>query len=176
MGSGTYSNQKFYTSAAPALEYNLFPYDQSQRKLLTISWFVPVGHYDYADTTIYGKIKENTLENKLNVSLSVTQPWGAVSLSVVGSHYLPDTYKNRFSVFGSASLRLFKGLYFNFFVGYQLVHDQLSLPKEGASEQELLLHQREIETSYLFNFNTGITYRFGSKFNNVVNPRINNGE
>ena len=30
----------------------------------------------------------------------------------------------------------------------------------------------KVATSYIFNMSTGITYRFGSKYNNVLNPRI----
>lgn len=174
-GSGTYDNRKFYATASPALEYNLFPYSQSQRKLLTLTWSVSANHHEYLDTTIYDKIKENIFQNKLNVSFSVTQPWGSASISLLGSHYINDNQKNHLSIFVSTDLHIYKGLYFSLFLSYELVHDQISLPKDGASRDEQLLHRKEIATSYLFNMSTGITYRFGSKFNNVVNPRMNNG-
>ena len=175
MGSGTYNNQNFYVSASPALEYDLFPYAQSQRKLFTIAWYLAVKHFEYSDTTIYEKTEETLFLNKLSMTLAVTQPWGSVSISVFGSHYLNDFLKNHLSVFASTDLRVFKGLSLNLFMGYELVHDQLSLPKEGASETEVLLHRKEISTSYFLSFNTGLTYRFGSKYNNVVNPRLNAG-
>jgi hypothetical protein len=174
-GSGTYNNRKFYATASPALEYNLFPYSQSQLKSFTFTWLVSANHYEYLDTTIYDKIKENIYQNKLKVSFSITQPWGSVNLSLLGSHYINDNDKNHLSFFVSTDLRICKGLYFSLFIGYELVHDQISLPKDGATRDEQLLHRKEIATSYLFSINSGITYRFGSKFNNVVNPRINNG-
>lgn len=172
-GSGTYNNRKLYLTASPALEYNLFPYSQSQRKLFTFTWSISANHYEYTDTTIYDKIEENIFQNELNVSFSVTQPWGSVSISLLGSHFINDNSKNRLSAFLSTDLRICKGLYYSVFVGYELVHDQISLPKGGATRDEQLLHRREIATSYIFNMSTGITYRIGSKYNNVVNPRIN---
>lgn len=174
-GSGTYNNRKFYATVSPALEYNLFPYSLSQRKLFTLTWSISANHYEYTDTTIYDKIKEDVFQNKLNVSFSATQPWGAVSLSLLGSHNINDNKKNHLSAFVSSDLRICKGLYFSVFIGYELVHDQISLPKDGATRDEQLLHRKETATSYLFNMSTGITYRFGSKYNNVVNPRLNNG-
>jgi spore coat protein U-like protein len=174
-GSGTYNNRKFYATVSPALEYNLYPYSQSQLKSFTFTWLVSANHYEYSDTTIYDKIKENVYQNKLKVSFSVTQPWGSVNLSLLGSHYINDNDKNHLSLFVSTDLRICKGLYYSLFIGYELVHDQISLPKDGATRDEQLLNRREIATSYLFNINSGITYRFGSKFNNIVNPRINSG-
>lgn len=174
-GSGTYSNSKFYARVSPALEYNLFPYSQSQRKLFTLTWSFSANYYEYSDTTIYDKIKENIFQNKLNASFSITQPWGSASFSLQGSHYINDNEKNHLSAFISMDLHVYKGLYFSLFLSYELVHDQISLPKDGASRDEQLLHRKEIATSYLFNMSTGITYRFGSKYNNVVNPRLANG-
>jgi hypothetical protein len=175
IGSGTYSNQMYYSSFSPALEYDLFPYSQSQRKIFTIAWSVATNHYKYKDTTIYDKLEDNIFQNRLSISLSVTQPWGSVGLSIFGSHNLNDFQENHLSLYASTDLRIFRGLSFNIFSGYELVHDQISLSKEGASETELLLHRKEIATSYLFSFSTGITYRFGSKFSNVVNPRLSGG-
>ena len=174
-GNTTYNNQNFYATVSPALEYDVFPYSRSQRKLFTIAWYLAVKHFEYSDTTIYEKINETLFQNRLSLSLAVTQPWGSVSISVFGSHYLNDVLKNHLSFYGSTDLRIFKGLSLNLFIGYELVHDQLSLPKGGASETEVLLHRKEISTSYFLNFNTGLSYRFGSKYNNVVNPRLNGG-
>ena len=55
------------------------------------------------------------------------------------------------------------------------VNDQLSLVKGEASEAEILLQLQELETSYNLNARMGITYTFGSIYNNIVNPRFGNG-
>jgi len=59
--------------------------------------------------------------------------------------------------------------------GYlKLVHDQISLPRTGATEEEILLEQRQLQTGYKYRGNMGLTYTFGSIYNNVVNPRFGN--
>ena len=54
------------------------------------------------------------------------------------------------------------------------MRDQLSLPKEEATEEEILLRLRALKTADNYFGNVGISYRFGSSLNNVVNPRFDN--
>jgi len=51
----------------------------------------------------------------------------------------------------------------------------LSLVKGEASEAEILLQLQELETSYHLEGGLGLTYTFGSIYNNIVNPRFGNG-
>ena len=46
------------------------------------------------------------------------------------------------------------------------------LPKEGATEEEILLHQRQLATQYDYFASVGLRYTFGSIYSNVVNPRF----
>jgi len=48
----------------------------------------------------------------------------------------------------------------------------LSLPKGGASLEEVLLRRKMLETSYTYYFSIGLSYTFGSIYSNVVNPRF----
>jgi len=59
--------------------------------------------------------------------------------------------------------------------GGSRIHDQLGLPKRGATEEEVLLHRREIATQYSFHAGFGLNYTFGSIYSNVVNPRFGSG-
>jgi len=69
-------------------------------------------------------------------------------------------------------IRITGGLSFNIYTSAELIHDQLFLPKEGATPQEVLTRRRQLASGYrLFTF-FGISYRFGSKLNNFVNPRF----
>jgi hypothetical protein len=52
------------------------------------------------------------------------------------------------------------------------IRDQLSLPRRDATDQEILLRLRELQSGYKFSFDIGIEYTFGSLFNNIVNPRF----
>ena len=55
---------------------------------------------------------------------------------------------------------------------YARIHDQLSLPKGGASLDEILLQRKELETDYGYHISLGFNYTFGSVYSNVVNPRF----
>ncbi len=103
------------------------------------------------------------------------QPWGSAGLSVEASNYLYDFSKNHLQIFGNGSFRLFKGLSFDFFSFVNLIHDQLSIEKGGATPQEVLLRRRQLATSYSYQGFVGLRYTFGSKFANVVNPRFGSG-
>ena len=72
-------------------------------------------------------------------------------------------------------LVVFRGLSFDFFSFVSLIHDQLSIQKAGATEQEVLLRRRQLATSYSYAGFVGLRYTFGSKFANVVNPRFGSG-
>jgi hypothetical protein len=47
--------------------------------------------------------------------------------------------------------------------------------KGEASEADILLQLQELETSYHLEGELGLTYTFGSIYNNIVNPRFGNG-
>jgi len=41
-----------------------------------------------------------------------------------------------------------------------------------ATPEEVLLRLRELQSGYEVSFDIGLSYRFGSIFNNIVNPRF----
>jgi len=47
--------------------------------------------------------------------------------------------------------------------------------KGGATTEEILLHRKELETQYQYYISFGLSYTFGSIYNNVVNPRFGSG-
>jgi hypothetical protein len=56
---------------------------------------------------------------------------------------------------------------------YARIRDQLAIPKADIPDEEILLRLRELQTSYRWDFQVGLSYTFGSKFSNIVNPRFN---
>jgi len=76
---------------------------------------------------------------------------------------------------GSVDFRIAKGLSFNMGGSFRFVHDQLALVKGGATPEEILLRRRELETQYSYFTHFGLSYTFGSIYNNVVNPRFGGG-
>ena len=173
--SSTYSNQDLALKVGPAVEFDIFPYSQSTRKLLTLRYNLSVASFNYRDTTIFNRLSETRASQTLTVSLDVKQPWGSAGLSLEGSNYLDDFSKNHLQIFGNGNFRLFKGLSFDFFSFVSLIHDQLAIEKGGATPQEVLLRRRQLATSYSYQGFVGLRYTFGSKFANVVNPRFGSG-
>ena len=84
--------------------------------------------------------------------------------------------KNHLTAGFGVSFRVIKGLNFHFGGDYTMVHDQFALVKGGATEQEILLHIKQLETSYTYHTWFGLSYTFGSIYNNVVNPRFGIGD
>ena len=72
------------------------------------------------------------------------------------------------------NLRVARGLQIRLSAGASMIHNQLNLPKQGASTEEILLRQKELATQYSYFTNLTIFYTFGSIYNNVVNPRFDN--
>ena len=121
---------------------------------------------------IYNKVTENLWRHSLSINYEIIQKWGSADITLEYSNYLHDWSKNNISLNGFMSLRVAKGLSLNFGGGAAIVHDQLGLVKGGATQQEVLLRLRELETQFEYFTTFGVTYTFGSIYNNVVNPRF----
>lgn len=160
---------------APAIEYNVYPYSESTRKLLTFQYSAGWSYFDYGDTTLFDVVTETRLQHTLQSVVSARQPWGTVSVSLNGSQYFFDLSKFNLSLGGNVDLRLFRGFSVDLGGNVSFVRDQLYLPKGDASNEDVLLRRRELETNWRYFFRAGISYTFGSKFNNVVNPRFGSG-
>jgi hypothetical protein len=170
--SSTYENQKLAYRLSPAVEYDLFPYSQSTRRQIRVEYNLGVQHVRYNDTTIFDKLRETLPSHQLSVSAAAREPWGSVDIGVNGTNYLHDRTKYSLSTFSSASLRLFKGFSVNVFGDYSKFNDQFFLPKRSFTDEQILTRQFARETHYRYFVNFGISYTFGSIFNNVVNPRF----
>lgn len=171
-GSSTYLNEHLYANAGPALEYNVYPYTESTRHILSLQYSVGVRHFRYEDTTVYFRTTETRPYESLIMNLAQKQKWGSLSLEVSGSHYLDDLSKSHLTFYPEADVRLVKGLQLNLFGNYTVLHDQIYLPKGNLTREEVLLRQGQAATTYTAFLYMGISYTFGSVLNNVVNPRF----
>ncbi|MFQ5452741.1 MAG: hypothetical protein ACE5D6_00965 [Candidatus Zixiibacteriota bacterium] len=172
--SSSYSNTKNSIWSSPGIEYNLFPYDQSSRRQLRFIYKLSANYVKYDEETIFNKFEEWLTEQSLRVSLELIQPWGSISTTLSGSHYFHDFSKNRVRLYGRFSFRVFEGFSFNMDGQVSRIRDQLSLRKGSADEEEVLLRRTELATSYSYRASVGISYSFGSIYNNIVNPRFGN--
>jgi hypothetical protein len=170
--ANTYSNLDLLFTIAPAIEYNIWPYSESTRRQLRFLYKIGYNYANYTEETIYDRMKQTLFNQSLTVSLEVREPWGNIAASIEGSHYFHDFKKNRLQISGNLDIRLFKGLSLDIFGRYDLVHDQLSLPKGDATIDEVLLARKELLTDYDYSISVGLRYTFGSVYSNVVNPRF----
>jgi len=173
--SSTFSNQHIRFNIQPAVEYNIFPYAESSRRQFTLQYRVGSSQVQYDEETLYGVLEETLYEQMFTSSLSLQQPWGSSSLAITVSNFLDDAGKNRISVFGNANVRIVRGLSLSFFGTVARVRDQVFLPRRGASDEEVLLRQRDLQTDFNYSLNINLRFTFGSIFNNIVNPRFDGG-
>jgi len=172
LSSDTYQNKSFSWSVYPAIEYNVFPYQESSRKQFRFQYRIGYGYNFYQEETIYGQMEEGLFGQQFSVAYALRQPWGSVNTSLTGFAYLHDFSKNNVRFSSWVYIRLFKGLSLSLSGRAQFIHDQLSLPKSDATAEEVLLRQRQLATNYSYNLKVGFSYTFGSIYNNVVNPRF----
>ena len=51
------------------------------------------------------------------------------------------------------------------------VNNQIYLSKADVSDEEILVARRQLPTDFTYEISTGLSFRFGSIYNNVVNNR-----
>ncbi|KAF0141638.1 MAG: hypothetical protein FD122_1193 [Stygiobacter sp.] len=170
--TSTYNNVNVGLTFAPGIEYNFFPYSESNQRQLRIDYKVNGLYNKYVEETFYFKKKETLLEHSLEATLSLIKPWGTVSLGTESSNYLNDFTNFSYGIFTSASLKLFKGFSVSFYMNYFKIGKQITLPLVGATREEVLLRRKQLETTYSSFAYVTISYSFGSIFNNAVNPRF----
>lgn len=173
--SSSYNNIRLSVDILPSLEYNVFPYSKSTHRQLRFLYGIGSSFRMYEDTTIYDQLEELLWRQQLQIAYQVQEKWGSVNVALEGSNFFHDFTKNRIELNGYISVRILKGLSLRVGGGVARINDQLSLVRGEASEAEILLQLQELETSYNIEGEIGITYTFGSIYNNIVNPRFGNG-
>ncbi|MBO6575302.1 MAG: hypothetical protein JJ896_07805 [Rhodothermales bacterium] len=177
MNTSSERNTDGSVTAGPAIEYNVFPYSESTRREFRFQYGVRLDYRNYDEVTIFNVTEESLLRHSLQAELDMQQTWGEVGFDAEFSHLLTNfdrslTDSYRLELDFSADVRLARGFSVFFGAGYELIRDQLFLPLSDISEEDILLGTRRLPTGYDFNARIGFNYRFGSIFNNVVNPRF----
>ena len=172
--TSTFSNMEFNATILPSVEYNIYPYSESTHRQLRFLYGIGPSINYYNDTTIYNKISENLWRHQLQIAYQIQEKWGSINISLEGSNYFNDFSKYRIELEGNLNIRIIKGLSLSIRGNIAQIHDQLSLVKGDLAEADILLQLQELATAYSVDGGIGLTYTFGSIFNNVVNPRFGN--
>jgi hypothetical protein len=168
----SFSNIDHEISMAPAVEFNVFPYTESSRRSLTVHYAAGASRYRYTNLTIFDRMREVVPRHVVRISLDLQQPWGSVNVASSFYQHLQNLDRTRTTVNGFMDVRIVKGLSVNAFFRYERIRDQISLRKEAASDEAVLLGLQQLPTGYNYFANFGISFRFGSIFNSVVNSRL----
>lgn len=171
----TFSNQDLHVRIAPGIEYSVYPYSEATRRQLTVMYTLGANYFDYDEITIFNKTQQTIGDHTLVASLDMKQPWGSMNLTANGSQFFHDLERYSAGLSGSMDLRLFKGLALRMGGSVSYVKDQIYLSAAGATPEEVLLRLQQLETNYRYFASVGLSYTFGSIFNNIVNPRFTGG-
>lgn len=170
--SSTFDNIKLRAGAAPAIEFNFFPYSAYQRRQLRTNYAIGVVHQSYYEVTLFGKLEETLPGHELSVNYEQTERWGSVEGAVEWFQYLNDLSKSRLEANGEISWRIVRGLSISADANASRIRDQIALRARGATPEEILLRLRELQSDYEYGFSISLTYTFGSIFSSIVNPRF----
>ena len=171
--NNTFTNYKSRVYVLPQLEYSFFPYKDVNNRFVTIRYGIGSQHNIYYDTTIYNKTNEMLWGHNAELNISFNQKWGTINTGVSYRNYFHDWKINNLGLATQMEVRVTGGLSLYVYLFGGLVHDQIYLPGEGATGEEVLSRTRQLQSSYNFETFFGINYRFGTKLNNFVNPRFN---
>lgn len=170
--SRTFLNIKHNLKSGAGIQYNIFPWQECNRRVFSISYLLGIDGYQYNEETIYQKMHEYLPAELAIIELEFIQPWGEINVVMQGQHYFKDFSKNRLTMESDFQIRLSRNFSVFSSIEAQLIHDQLYLPKGDASLEDILLRRRKLATTYEIAGHLGLRFTFGSIFNNVVNERF----
>ena len=170
--AATRTNQDLNVGASGSLEFSVWPYVEAPRRSLRFSYSLGARYFDYEEETLFGQTSETRPVHDFNVRINKRQPWGSVFANVSASQYLHDLSKYRLSTGGFLSFRVVRGLNLNVNGRVSWIRDQLFLSADGATDEEILLQRRRLQSNFDWDFGIGFSFQFGSIYNNVVNNRF----
>ena len=168
----TFRNYRSFVNFSPALEYNFIPYSEVLTREITLAYKIGYNFYEYFEKTIYGFLNQEMFNQSLTLNLRYREKWGSIYSYLVASQFLDQPDQNRLTLNNNINLRIVRGLSLRISGNFQLIRDQINLPQGEASIEDLLLRQRQISTNFQNRISLGLSYTFGSIFNNIVNTRL----
>lgn len=180
----TFSNYNLELNVYPAVEYSIFPYKDAVKKSITILYLAGRGYKNFIDTSYYGMLSQWTSKQDISLNVGFLQKWGNINAYISYENFLNsfnlDNKKlngseiSNLSFGGYLEFRIIKGLFFSFSSFANLTKGIYpNIAKKSFSRDDLLTNTQQYPTQKGMNANFGINYRFGSVYNNVVNPRFN---
>jgi hypothetical protein len=171
-GADSFVNLAPSARAAAALEYNVFPYDESSQRRLSFAYSLGTSWLRFEERTIFGRTGQTEPDHGLKVVFDMNRPWGRGRLDLLASQLLGDRARNRLTFGGEVEYRLVRGLSVYLEADLSRIRDQIYLSARGATDEEILLERRALETDSRFQIQIGLSFTFGSIYSTVVNARL----
>lgn len=171
--SSIFNNLQFNLSNALLLEYNIFPYSESTRKQFRFYYKVGSRIDRYYDTTVLNKTKMHWGFQEAGMNVQFVKEWGTFSTWLSYNSFMNNFKYWSAELWTEATFNIFKGFSLSFSTSLSFIQDQVTLRLDEASDNDILLRQVQLPTSFRYWTSIGISYTFGSIYNNIVNPRLN---
>jgi hypothetical protein len=171
-GRSDFRNQEASAGLDVSAEYNYFPWRDATSRQLIAALAIGGRYYDYKETTIYDLDTETRPVARAILAGESRQQWGTIDAAMRYTHFLHDSKTYNLSFNGRANFRLTRGLALEVRGDAAKVNDQLYLRRGGATDSEVLTRQRALATNFRIGGSVGLTFTFGSIYNTIVNPRL----
>ncbi len=172
VSTSTFGNIQLGAGLRPALEFNVFPYRQSSQRLFVFRYSIGPSYVNYEEITVFDKLEEWLYEQSVDIEFNQIKDWGDVNIELEYENYLHDWSQLSISINPEISWNLARGLSLNVFGQIGYISNLRNIQKSEIDANDILLQNRQLDTSFEYFSGFGVTYRFGSIFNNVVNPRF----
>lgn len=170
--NSNYDNTLYSTTIKPAIEYNIFPWDISDRKVFTVAYYLGPEWKKYYQESIFSRMTDAYFEQSLRLNLQIVNTWGEIESTLNGTSMIDDWSKHRITFNTNLSVRIVKGLSVRFDFRAENIHDQINLPKTEASLEDILLNKVQLPSTFALFSGVGLRLQFGSIYNNIVNNRL----
>jgi hypothetical protein len=172
-GYAEFRNTQSQATFDVSAEYNFYPWAEATSKQLLAVFALGHRYFDYYETSIFGLTTESRQVASMILATESRQRWGNVDGSVRYTNYLHNSRRYNLSVNARTNIRLTRGLSLELRGDASKVNDQLFLARGEATDDQILTRQRALATAYRVSGSVGINFTFGSIYNTIVNPRLN---
>ncbi len=171
-GRSDFRNQAASAGLDLSAEYNYFPWRDATSRQLIAAVAIGGRHFDYKEATIFDLTTELRPIARAIIAGESRQQWGTLDGAMRYTQFLHNAKTYNLSFNGRANVRLTRGLALEIRGDAAKVNDQLYLRRGGATDSEVLTRQRALATNFRIGGAIGLTFTFGSIYNTIVNPRL----
>lgn len=171
-GFSEFRNTQASAAVDLSAEYNFYPWKEATSRQLLALVSVGQRYFDYYQPSIFSVSTENRPVARAILATESRQTWGNIDGSMRYTRFLHNSGTYSLSFNGRTNIRLTRGLSLELRGDAARVNDQLFLARGNASDDEVLTRQRALATSFRLSGSIGINFTFGSIYNSIVNPRL----